>query len=173
MRRVMREAVNCLTSKPEHLRYDTALERGWPIAAGIIEGACRHLVKDRLDITGARWGLSGAEAVLKLRAVRANGDFDAYWTWHEQRDPPQPPGALPRPAHTHRLIDSTLIGSAPFRVYRLSGAGLHLAPCQLSRRPAAAGPSTGKWHWCVSGTTWWGGCARSGPGSRTSSDLSG
>ncbi|GGS31639.1 hypothetical protein GCM10010269_82620 [Streptomyces humidus] len=38
------------------------------------------------DITGARWGLSGAEAVLKLRAVRANGDFDAYWTWHQQQE---------------------------------------------------------------------------------------
>jgi hypothetical protein len=48
--------------------------------------ACRHLVKDRLDITGARWGLSGAEAVLKLRALRANGDFDAYWRWHEQQE---------------------------------------------------------------------------------------
>jgi hypothetical protein len=48
----------------------------------VIEGACRHLVKDRMDITGARWGLDGAEAVLKLRALRANGDFDAYWTYH-------------------------------------------------------------------------------------------
>lgn len=80
------EAANYLTGKDEYLRYDTALERGWPIATGIIEGACRHLVKDRLDITGARWGLSGAEAVLKLRAVRANGDFDAYWTWHQQQE---------------------------------------------------------------------------------------
>jgi hypothetical protein len=43
-------------------------------------------VKDRLDITGARWGLSGAEAVLKLRALRSNGDFDTYWTWHEQQE---------------------------------------------------------------------------------------
>ncbi|GAA3378649.1 hypothetical protein GCM10020367_59020 [Streptomyces sannanensis] len=75
-----------LTGKAEHLRYDTALERGWPIATGIIEGACRHLVKDRLDITGARWCLAGAEAVLKLRAVRANGDFDAYWAWRQQQD---------------------------------------------------------------------------------------
>lgn len=80
------EAVNYLTTKAEHLRYDTALEHGWPIATGIIEGACRHLVKDRLDITGARWGLSGAEAVLKLRAVRANGDFDTYWAWHQQQE---------------------------------------------------------------------------------------
>ncbi|WP_435835085.1 ISKra4 family transposase [Streptomyces antibioticus] len=80
------DAVNYLTAKAEHLRYDTALERGWPLATGIIEGACRHLVKDRLDITGARWRLSGAEAVLKLRAVRTNGDFDAYWAWHQQQE---------------------------------------------------------------------------------------
>lgn len=80
------EAVNYLSGKAEYLRYDTALKRGWPIATGIIEGACRHLVKDRLDITGARWGLSGAEAVLKLRAVRANGDFDTYWAWHQQQE---------------------------------------------------------------------------------------
>ena len=43
-------------------------------------------VKDRLDITGARWGLSGAEAVLKLRALRSNGDFDTYWAWHETQE---------------------------------------------------------------------------------------
>jgi hypothetical protein len=45
----------------------------------VIEGACRHLIGDRLDITGARWGLDGAEAVLTLRAVISNGDFDDYW----------------------------------------------------------------------------------------------
>lgn len=80
------DAVAYLTHKAEYLRYDTALAAGWPIATGIIEGACRHLVKDRLDITGARWGLAGAEAVLKLRALRANGDFDTYWAWHEQQE---------------------------------------------------------------------------------------
>jgi hypothetical protein len=47
----------------------------WPIATGVIEGACRHLIGDRLDITGARWGLDGAEAVLTLRAVISNGDY--------------------------------------------------------------------------------------------------
>ncbi|MDT0470259.1 ISKra4 family transposase, partial [Streptomyces sp. DSM 41699] len=78
------DAVTYLANKAEYLRYDTALAAGWPIATGIIEGACRHLVKDRLDITGARWGLAGAEAVLKLRALRSNGDFDAYWAWHEK-----------------------------------------------------------------------------------------
>lgn len=48
----------------------------------MIEGTCRYLVADRMDITGARWSVHGAEAVLKLRAVRANGDFDTYWQWH-------------------------------------------------------------------------------------------
>ncbi|MGH3452361.1 MAG: ISKra4 family transposase [Haloechinothrix sp.] len=71
-----------LTNKRAYLDYPTALERGWPIATGVIEGACRHLVKDRMDITGARWGLPGAEAVLKLRALVSNGDFDGYWDYH-------------------------------------------------------------------------------------------
>ena len=48
----------------------------------MIEGACRHLVKDRIDITGARWGLQGAEAILKLRALISNNDFDTYWDYH-------------------------------------------------------------------------------------------
>ena len=64
------------------MNYPTALAGGWPIATGIIEGACRHLVKDRMDITGARWGLPGAQAVLTLRALVSNGDFDPYWRYH-------------------------------------------------------------------------------------------
>jgi hypothetical protein len=62
--------------------YPTALANGWPIATGVIEGACRHLVKDRMDVTGARWGVDGAEAILKLRSLISNGDFDTYWTYH-------------------------------------------------------------------------------------------
>ena len=71
-----------LLRKRPYLDYPAALEQGWPIATGVIEGACRHLVKDRMDITGARWRLKGAEAVLKLRALRQNGDFEAYWSYH-------------------------------------------------------------------------------------------
>jgi hypothetical protein len=71
-----------LTNKSRHLDYPTALAQGWPIATGVIEGACRHLVKDRMDLTGARWGLSGAEAILKLRALRSNSDFEDYWQYH-------------------------------------------------------------------------------------------
>jgi hypothetical protein len=68
------------------LHYDEYLAAGLPIASGVIEGACRHLVKDRMDITGARWTVEGAEAVLRLRALRASGDFDAYWAFHEDRE---------------------------------------------------------------------------------------
>ena len=79
-------AASYLTNKAEHLDYPKALAQGWPIATGIIEGACRHLVKDRMDLTGARWGLHGAEAILKLRALRSNGDFVAYWNFHLDRE---------------------------------------------------------------------------------------
>jgi hypothetical protein len=79
-------AANYLLNKRPHLDYPTALKNGWPIATGIIEGACRHLIKDRMDVTGARWGLDGAEAILKLRAIRSNNDFDEYWTYHLARE---------------------------------------------------------------------------------------
>lgn len=77
---------NYLIGNRRYLDYAHALEQGWPIATGIIEGACRHLVKDRMDLTGARWGLAGAEAVLKLRALTSNGDFDRYWDFHLQQE---------------------------------------------------------------------------------------
>ena len=76
------KAATYLTNKAPYLDYATALANGWPIATGVIEGACRFLVKDRMDITGARWSVEGAEAVLKLRALISNGDFDAYWRMH-------------------------------------------------------------------------------------------
>jgi hypothetical protein len=68
------------------LRYDQALAAGLPIATGVIEGACRHLVKDRMDITGARWGLDQAEAILKLRSLKVSGDLQAYWAFHFRRE---------------------------------------------------------------------------------------
>ena len=75
-----------LSKYAAHLRYDQYLAAGLPIASGVIEGACRHLIGDRLDITGARWSLAGAEAVLKLRALRSSGDFEEYWNFHEERE---------------------------------------------------------------------------------------
>ena len=69
-----------------YFKYNRYLDQGYPIATGVIEGACRHLVKDRMEITGARWSLEGAEAILRLRALRASCDFDEYWTFHESQE---------------------------------------------------------------------------------------
>jgi len=71
-----------LVNNHKLLHYDRALAAGLPLATGAIEGACRHLLKDRLGITGARWSLRGAEAVLKLRSLRSSGDFEEYWAFH-------------------------------------------------------------------------------------------
>jgi len=69
-----------------HMKYDEYLKKGCPIATGVIEGACRHLVKDRMGITGARWGLKGAEAILKLRSLKISGEFDDYWKFYERQE---------------------------------------------------------------------------------------
>ena len=67
-----------------YLRYDRYLAAGYPIATGVIEAACPHLLRHRMELTGARWRLVAAEAVLKLRALPASADFDAYWDFHER-----------------------------------------------------------------------------------------
>lgn len=82
----LERATAYLQAKQPYLNYHIALALGWPIATGVIEGCCRYLVKDRLDITGARWSLTSAEAVLLLRAVITNGDFDQYWQFHLDRE---------------------------------------------------------------------------------------
>jgi len=78
--------IRYLTGHADRLHYDTALASGWPIATGAIEGACRHIIADRLAITGSRWGLDGSEAILKLRALKDNGDFEEYWRHHLARE---------------------------------------------------------------------------------------
>jgi len=68
-----------------YMRYDHYLARGWPIGTGVVEGACGHLVKDRMEQSGMRWTLAGAEAILDLRAVRINDDWDAYQNFRRKR----------------------------------------------------------------------------------------
>jgi hypothetical protein len=80
------KAADYIEKNQPRLRYDHALAAGLPIATGVIEGACRHLVKDRMDITGARWGLDQAEAILKLRSLKVSGDLEAYWVFHFRRE---------------------------------------------------------------------------------------
>jgi hypothetical protein len=84
-RKAVERCVGYLRKNAKYLRYDAYLAAGYPIATGVIEGACRHLVQDRMGITGARWDLVSAEAVLRLRALQSNGDWDAYWTFHQRQ----------------------------------------------------------------------------------------
>jgi hypothetical protein len=57
--------------------YDEYLACGWPIGTGVVEGACGHLVKDRMEQAGMRWTQDGAQGVLALRALRLNDHWDA------------------------------------------------------------------------------------------------
>jgi hypothetical protein len=82
------KAADYIEKNQARMRYDLALEQGLPIATGVIEGACRHLVKDRMELTGARWRLDDAEAILRLRALKVSGDLHGYIRFHfaqEQR----------------------------------------------------------------------------------------
>lgn len=54
------------------------MANGYPIGSGVVEGACRHLVKDRMELTGMRWRTAGAQSMLDLRLVFLNGDWDAF-----------------------------------------------------------------------------------------------
>jgi hypothetical protein len=57
------------------MRYDEYLAAGFPIASGVIEGACRHLVKDRMERAGMRWTIDGAQAMLNLRSTSINDQW--------------------------------------------------------------------------------------------------
>ena len=80
--KVFRQVANYLRRNQPYMDYATYLQRGWPIGTGVIEGVCRHLVKDRMELSGMRWTLSGAGALLALRSVNENGDWEAF---HEFR----------------------------------------------------------------------------------------
>ena len=77
-RRTLQTVITYLANNQAHMRYDVYLAAGYPIASGVIEGACRHVVQDRLEQTGMRWTRRGAQAMLHLRALYLNGDWDAF-----------------------------------------------------------------------------------------------
>ena len=79
--RALARATNYLENNREWMRYDEYLAAGYPIGSGVAEGACRHLVKDRLEQTGMRWTVAGAQAVLHLRATYLNGDWEEFWQY--------------------------------------------------------------------------------------------
>ena len=68
------------------MQYDEYLANGWPIASGPVEGACKNLIKDRMERSGMRWTELMAEAIVKLRAIYLSGDFELYWEFHIEQD---------------------------------------------------------------------------------------
>ena len=85
-RKVVLKFMVYLKNHHKYLCYDKYINDGCPICTGVIEGACRYLVRDRMEKTGCRWSLSGAEAILYLRALVKNGDFDEYWEYHMAKE---------------------------------------------------------------------------------------
>ncbi len=83
--KVLQAVAAYLARNAPSMDYATYLACGWPIATGVIEGACRHLVKDRCERSGMRWTIDGAEALLHLRCVHENGDWDAYHAFRRRQ----------------------------------------------------------------------------------------
>ncbi len=78
----LRKVVTYLENGKQHMRYDIYLKRGYPIGSGVVEGACKNLVKDRMEQCGMRWTIAGAEAVLRMRSIQINGMTSDYWKYH-------------------------------------------------------------------------------------------
>ncbi len=85
-RKVVASALEYLGNNKEHMRYDEYLARGYPIGSGVAEGACRHLVKDRMEQTGMRWTVAGAQAMLHVRALYLNDQWEEYLEHRVERE---------------------------------------------------------------------------------------
>jgi hypothetical protein len=77
-RRTVTATIRYYENNRQHMRYDEYLAAGYPIGSGVAEGACRHVVKDRLEQTGMRWTVAGAQAMLHLRAIYLNGHWNEF-----------------------------------------------------------------------------------------------
>lgn len=122
---ILTTTANYFARNLPYMDYPTYLAHGWPIASGVIEGACRHLVKDRMELSGMRWSQAGAESVLHLRAVAENDDWDAYHHFRMRQrhqrlyDVPFPeqtlaaPALTPHPGHRSHAERETVPAAGP------------------------------------------------------------
>jgi hypothetical protein len=85
-RKTVEQVAGYLERNRSRMKYDEYLAAGYPIGSGVVEGACRHLVKDRLERAGMRWRRQGAQAMLDLRATYLNGEWEAFWTYHVEKE---------------------------------------------------------------------------------------
>jgi len=82
----LRKICDFLESNRHRMQYDVYLRGGYPIASGVIEGACRHIVKDRMERSGMRWKVPGAQAMLHLRVIYINGDWTEFQEYRIARE---------------------------------------------------------------------------------------
>ena len=85
-RKTLDSIITYFQNNRTRMRYDEYLAAGYPIGSGVAEGACRHLVKDRMERTGMRWTVEGAQAILDLRSTYLNGDWASFWDHHTQAE---------------------------------------------------------------------------------------
>ena len=78
----MKKHLRYFETKKEYMKYDEYLKKGYPIGSGVIEGTCRSLVNDRMELSGMHWSEKGAEAMLELRSIKINGFWNEYWEYH-------------------------------------------------------------------------------------------
>ena len=94
--------LNYFAQRCEYMKYDEYLAAGYPIGSGVVEGACRHLVKDRMEQTGMRWRIAGAQAVLSLRAIYVNDDWE---TFHADRIQAEQRKMYPYKRRLHAILN--------------------------------------------------------------------
>jgi hypothetical protein len=85
-RKALRDAISYFENHREWMCYDEYLEAGYPIGSGVVESTCGHTVKKRMEGTGRRWSIAGAESTLLLRSVYTSDDWDAYWEAHREQE---------------------------------------------------------------------------------------
>lgn len=85
-RQRLQSVITYFQNNRQYMRYDEYLRAGFPIGSGVAEGACRHLVKDRMELTGMRWRVEGAQAMLELRAMRLNDQWDAFMDYRAKQE---------------------------------------------------------------------------------------
>lgn len=80
------QAIQYYENNAHYMRYDEYIAAGFPIGSGVVEGACRYLVKDRMERTGMRWEITGAQSMLELRSAYLNGDWDEFFEYRIQHE---------------------------------------------------------------------------------------
>ena len=84
-RKALTTLIGYLKPRRKMMRYGSWLKQDLVIASGQVEGAVRHLVGERFDCSGMRWVQAKAEAVLHLRCIELNGDWEKFVTWFQHK----------------------------------------------------------------------------------------